>query len=123
MTMIRLTEAERARICTLYKQLRDRLGHEKRSETPWQTARQVAAEVGWAPQTVRYTLVAAALIDPPRPDLDDLEIEAIAVTYARNRSIRRTARIHRKTYGSVRSALLYKGVKLRSPGGNTRTAP
>jgi hypothetical protein len=111
------TDPERARICELYTQCRTRLGLEGRSETRRQTITRVATQVQRTPQAVQYTLILNELVPPPRPDLDESEMDVIARTYLQYRSIRDCARAHRLPYGTVRNVLLYKGVKLRSPGG------
>jgi hypothetical protein len=118
--MARLTQAQRARIGALFTQHRDRPGPEDHDETTWRSICHVAAEVKQSPQTVRYALIAIGVIDPPRPVLTDLEIEAIAATYAQVRSIRHTAKLHQSSFGTVRNVLVHKGVLLPSSSGGTR---
>ena len=116
--MARLTDAERTRICALYKQRRKALSSAGDDESRWRTFEYVAGHVKRDPQVIRDTLIAKGVISPTPPrDVDETEMGAIATDYLQGMSIRECIDSYDRPYGTIRRILIYKRVQLRGRGG------
>jgi hypothetical protein len=117
----RLTEADRTRICALYKERCENLVRKGEAEKPWQTIGYVAEQVGRCEHTVHRVLVSAKSVPAPRPrGIEDAEMEAIAADYESGMSLSECAAFYERTPGIVRAVLAYRGVTLRESGGGWR---
>ena len=116
--MARLTDAERTRICALYKKRRTALDSAGEDESRWRTFEYVAGHAGRDPQLIRDTLIAKGMISPKPPrDITESEMSAIATSYLRGMSIRECSDSYSRPYGTIRRILIYKRVNLRARGG------
>jgi hypothetical protein len=116
--MARLTDAERSRICELYRQRLQALDSERRNEAPWRTFEYVAGHVRRHALVVRDTLIAKGVIDPTPPrGVEEPDMRAIAADYLSGKSIRECADDYDWSYGTIRKVLVYKRVKFRGRGG------
>jgi hypothetical protein len=117
----RLTEADRTRICVLYKERRENLVTTGEAEKRWQTIGHVAEQVGRSTHTVHRVLVSAKSIPAPRPrGIEDAEMEAIAADYNSGMSLSECTTFYERKPGTVRAVLAYKSVGLREAGGGWR---
>lgn len=116
--MARLTKAERASICALYKRYCKALDSQGIDKSPWRIYEYVGRRVGRDPQVVRDTLVAEGVIDPTPPrGVSDTQMTKIAADYLSGMSIRACLEKYGGSYGLIRKVLVYKRVVLRPRGG------
>jgi hypothetical protein len=115
--MARLTEAERARICELYKQRRAAVDSQRIDEAQWRTFKYVARQVRRHPLVIRDALIAKGVIDPRPPnDVSETEMRKVVADYLSGMSIRACVDRYPYSYSTIRKILMYKHVELRGQG-------
>ncbi|GAB2841342.1 hypothetical protein GCM10027176_51490 [Actinoallomurus bryophytorum] len=115
--MARLTEAERTKICDLYKQRRSAVDSQRIDEAQWRTFKYVARQVRRHPLVIRDALVAKGVIDPRPPnDVSEPEMRKVVADYLSGISIRACVDRYPYSYSTIRKVLLYKRVELRGRG-------
>jgi hypothetical protein len=115
--MARLTEAERARICELYKQRRIVVDSQRIDEAQWRTFKYVARQIRRHPLVIRDALIAKGVIDPVLPiGINETEMGKVVADYLSGMPIRACVDKYPYSYGTIRKVLLYKRVELRGRG-------